>query len=154
NAPVSSIQVWVKTGSIHEDKYLGCGTSHYVEHMLFKGTRKRTFSKITEDIQKVGASINAYTSFDRTVYHVDGPSEATETALDVLADIIFNSIFDPEETKREQSVILREIDIGLDDPDEQLSKALYKTLFQIHPYRYPVIGERDLFLKLDRDNLV
>lgn len=154
SAQISSIQVWVKSGSIHENKYLGCGISHYVEHMLFKGTKKRTYSQITEDIQKVGASINAYTSFDRTVYHVDGPSEATEMAFDVLADITFNSLFDPEETQREQSVILREIDIGLDDPDDQLSKALHKTLFQSHPYKYPVIGEHDLFLKLTREDLL
>lgn len=153
SSEVISIQVWVKTGSIHEGVFLGSGISHYLEHMLFKGTSKRNYKQVTEDLQKIGANINAYTTFDRTVYHIDGPKESLETSLDVLSDILFNSAIDSEEVGKEQSVILREIDMGLDDPDRQLSQSLFKTTFREHPYRHPVIGERALFQKITAENI-
>lgn len=153
SAEVVSVQVWVKTGSIHEGQYLGAGISHYLEHMLFKGTEKRNYKEISDDLQKVGANINAYTTFDRTVYYVDGPIESLETSMDVLSDITFNSLIDEQETIREQSVILREIDMGLDDPDRQFSQALFKTAFKEHPYRLPVIGERSLFEQITPTDL-
>lgn len=148
SAEVVSVQVWVKTGSIHEGKYLGSGISHYLEHMLFKGTEKRSYKQISDDLQKVGGNINAYTTFDRTVYYVNGPIESMEESMDVLSDIVFNSVIDDAETIREQSVILREIDMGMDDPDRQFSQALFKTAFKEHPYRLPVIGERALFQEI------
>lgn len=153
SAELVCVQVWVKTGSIHEDQNLGSGLSHYLEHMLFKGTPTRDSKKITDDLQKAGANINAYTTFDRTVYYVNAPIEALEISLDVLSDIVFNSLIDPTETNKEQSVILREIDMGLDDPDRQFSQSLFKTAFNTHPYRLPVIGERPLFLKVTQDDL-
>lgn len=148
-----SVQVWVKTGSIHENHLLGSGLSHYLEHMLFKGTPNRDSKKITDDLNKVGANFNAYTTFDRTVYYINAPLEALEISLDVLSDILFNSIIDPIETNKEQSVILREIDMDLDDPDRQFSQTLFKTAFNTHPYRLPVIGERPLFLNLTQNDL-
>ncbi|PJA43687.1 MAG: insulinase family protein, partial [Verrucomicrobia bacterium CG_4_9_14_3_um_filter_43_20] len=72
SAEIVSTQLWVKTGSIHEDRFLGSGISHYVEHMLFKGTDKRDYKKISNDIHAKGANTNAYTTFDRTVYYIDG----------------------------------------------------------------------------------
>lgn len=153
SAELVCVQVWVKTGSIHETQHLGSGLSHYLEHMLFKGTQTRDSKKITDDLQKAGANINAYTTFDRTVYYVNAPVEALEICLDVLSDIVFNSLIDPTETSKEQSVILREIDMGLDDPDRQFSQSLFKTAFNNHPYRLPVIGERPLFLKLKQNDL-
>lgn len=153
SADVMSVQVWVKTGSIHEDKYLGSGISHYLEHMLFKGTERRTYQQIPEEVQSAGAYINAYTSFDRTVYHIDGPGEALETAVDILSDIVFNSKIDPKETEQEQSVILREIDMGEDEPDRKLMKALFSTCYKKHPYKYPVIGDKELFTKLTREDI-
>lgn len=153
SAEVISVQVWVKTGSIYEKEYLGTGISHYLEHMLFKGTEKRNYQEIAEDVQKVGGNINAYTTFDRTVYHIDGPSEAFDTSMDVLSDIVLNSKIDYEETRQEQSVILREIDMGEDDPDRKLMKSVFTTCFKKHPYKYPVIGEKDLFKKITRDDI-
>lgn len=153
SAQVTAVQLWVKTGSIHEGKHLGSGISHYLEHMLFKGTKKRDYRQVSDDLQKLGANINAYTTFDRTVYYVDGPIEALEESLDVLSDITFNSLIDEEETAKEQLVILREIDMGLDDADLQSSLALYKTAFKEHPYRLPIIGERQLFQKITHEDL-
>ncbi|MBT6957339.1 MAG: insulinase family protein, partial [Opitutae bacterium] len=107
-----SAQVWVKTGSIHEGPFTGAGLSHYLEHMLFKGTEKRAGSTISEEVQAAGGNINAYTTFDRTVYHIDGPSESIDIFMDVLSDICFHSTLPAKEVIKERDVILREIDMG------------------------------------------
>src|SRR5207245_7923418 len=85
SAPVASVQAWCATGSIDEDERLGAGMSHILEHMLFKGTRTRTTGAIAQAVQDVGGYINAYTSFDRTVYWIDVPKAGVSTALDVLS---------------------------------------------------------------------
>src|SRR5258708_9430509 len=90
-APVSSVQVWVKTGSTHEGAHLGAGLSHYLEHMLFKGTERRAGREISATVQAHGGYINAYTTFDRTVYYIDLPAEHTAVANDLLAPAVFNS---------------------------------------------------------------
>lgn len=148
-----SAQVWVKTGSIHEGALLGAGLSHYLEHMLFKGTSRRNAQQLTAEIQALGGGINAYTTFDRTVYYVDAPSEATAQVLDILADMVFCSVLAPTEVERERDVILREIDMTLDDPDRQVSRALFEQAFRSHPFRHPVIGHRELFEKITAEDL-
>lgn len=140
-----STQVWVKTGSIHENNYLGAGLSHFLEHMLFKGTQSRTGKEISCHIENVGGHFNAYTTFDRTVYYVDLPSEEIALALDVLSDMVFNSLLLEEEVEKERGVILREIDMYIDDPSSQISDALFYNAFRSHPYRHPIIGYRNLF---------
>jgi zinc protease len=154
SAQVASVQVWIKSGSIHEAPRLGSGISHYLEHMLFKGTEKRAGREISAVVQAHGGYINAYTSFDRTVYYIDLPSEHTEVALDVLGDAVFHSQLPAGEVTKERDVILREIDMGLDDPDYRVSQALMETAFREHPYRHPVIGHREVFASLGRDDLV
>ncbi|MEX2382069.1 MAG: pitrilysin family protein, partial [Opitutales bacterium] len=149
-----SVQAWVKTGSIHEGEFLGSGLSHFLEHMLFKGTRKREGAEIASHVQEHGGNMNAYTTFDRTVYYIDIPSEHVETALDVLADAVFDSTLPKEEVDKERDVILREIDMGLDDPDHQLSEALFAATFREHPYRYPIIGYREVFETASHQNLL
>lgn len=153
SAKLVSAQIWVKTGSIHEGDHSGSGLSHFLEHLLFKGTEKRKGPQISEEVQAHGGHINAYTTFDRTVYHIDGPSESTSIFLDILSDITFHSILPSEEIEKERDVILREIDMGLDDPDNQLSRATFDTAFQVHPYRHPVIGHRQLFESIEEDPL-
>src|ERR1035441_357146 len=91
SAHLVSVQVWVRTGSIHEAANLGAGLSHFLEHMLFKGTSRRTGREISETVQANGGYINAYTTFDRTVYYIDLPSERVEVAVDVLADAVLPS---------------------------------------------------------------
>ncbi|MDB6115501.1 MAG: ptrA 2, partial [Lacunisphaera sp.] len=153
-APVSSVQVWVKTGSIHEGDALGAGLSHYLEHMLFKGTARRAGREISATVQAHGGYINAYTTFDRTVYYIDVPAEHTAVAIDLLADATLNSTLPAEEVTKEKEVILREIDMCLDDPDQRLSQALFETAFRTHPYRQPIIGHRDVFAAMTRDDLL
>lgn len=153
SSEVVSVQVWVKTGSIHEDAMLGAGLSHYLEHMLFKGTATRDGKSISREVHAMGGAINAYTTFDRTVYYIDAPSTAFEQIVDVLSDIVLHSTLPEEEVLKERDVILREIDMGLDDPDRQLSQALFRTAYRKHPYREPVIGHRELYEQVTGDEL-
>ena len=102
SAPVVSVQIWIGTGSIHEDEYLGGGLAHYVEHMIFKGTETRAATRITKDIDEAGGSINAYTSTDRTVIYALLPSKNWRVGIDVLSDAVMNSVFPEEEWEREK----------------------------------------------------
>ncbi|HMD60980.1 MAG TPA: pitrilysin family protein [Opitutaceae bacterium] len=154
SAGLASVQVWVKTGSIHESAQLGAGLSHFLEHMLFKGTSRRTGREISATVQASGGYINAYTTFDRTVYYIDLPSEHFELAVDVLADAVLHSTLPEAEVVREKDVILREIAMTRDDPDNRLWESLFATAFREHPFRHPVIGHRDVFAATDRSALL
>lgn len=147
-APIASVQAWCATGSMHEDAHLGAGLSHILEHMLFKGTRTRSTNEIAQKIQDVGGHINAYTSFDRTVFWIDVPKEGVGSALDILSDAMMNSTLPPEEYAKEQDVIRREFAMGSDDPDRVVTQLLFATAFQLHPYRLPVIGLIDIYNQL------
>ncbi len=153
-APVASVQVWVKTGSVHEGPWSGAGISHFVEHLLFKGTSRREGRSISREVQAHGGYINAYTTFDRTVYYVDLPGEHVGVAMDLLADMVLHSTFPEAEVAKERDVILREIDMGRDDPDQRFSEALFETAFRRHPYRYPIIGYKDVFQTITREELL
>lgn len=149
-----SAQVWLMTGSMHEGKWLGSGLSHFLEHMLFKGTARRPGAEIAREVQALGGYINAYTTFDRTVYYIDGPAEATGQILDLLADMVFAPTLPQEEMIKEMDVIRREIDMGEDDYDRKLSEAVFLSAFREHPYRHPIIGYRPLFDQLTHADLV
>jgi zinc protease len=153
-APVASVQVWVKTGSIHEGAALGAGLSHYLEHLLFKGTARRAGREISATVQAHGGYINAYTTFDRTVYYIEVPSAHTGAAIDLLADLTLHSTLPADEVAKEKDVILREIDMCLDDPDQRLAQALFETAYRTHPYRQPIIGHREVFAATTREELL
>ncbi len=154
SAPVASVQAWCSTGSVDEDQHLGAGLSHILEHMLFKGTKTRSANQIAQSIQDVGGYINAYTSFDRTVFWIDVPKDGVSTALDVLADAMMNSNLPPDEYKKEQEVIRREFAMGMDDPDRMASLLLFATAYQRHPYRFPVIGELEIYNQLTQEQVM
>jgi zinc protease len=154
SAPVASVQAWCGTGSVDENAHLGAGLSHILEHMLFKGTKTNPANAIAQRIQDVGGYINAYTSFDRTVYWIDVPKDGTGVALDVLSDAMMNSTLPAEEYAREQEVIRREFAMGMDDPDRMAGQLLFATAYQRHPYRLPVIGLMDVFNQLTRDDVM
>lgn len=143
--PLFSAQVWVRTGSIHEEHHCGSGLSHFLEHMMFQGSENRRPGEIAERVQTFGGQINAYTSFDRTVYYIDGPSEAFALAAQLLYDLTLTATIGDAEWTRERDVILREIDMTLDDPDRTLSRSLFATAYREHPFCHPVIGHRTLF---------
>jgi zinc protease len=154
SAPVASVQAWCATGSIYEDAHLGAGLSHILEHMLFKGTKTRSTNEIAQKIQDVGGYVNAYTSFDRTVFLTDVPKDGVATALDVLADAMMNSTLPPEEYRKEQEVIRREFAMGMDDPDRMAGQLLFATAYQRHPYRFPVIGEIEIYNQLTQEQVM
>ena len=148
SAPLASVQAWCQTGSIHEGEWLGGGLTHLLEHLLFNGTSRRTSKQISDEIHAVGGYVNAYTSFDRTVFWIDCPASAVRQSIDLLGDMLFCSILEPGALGREMDIIRREFDMGLDDPDRVLSYLTFRTAFQVHPCRYPVIGIRDIFDRL------
>ena len=154
SAPVVSVQAWVNTGSIHEGQHIGAGLSHLLEHMLFKGTETRSTNAIAQSVQDEGGYINAYTSFDRTVYWIDVPKAGLHTAIDLLADACMNSTLPADEFVKEQEVIRREFAMVADDPDRVNSQQLFSTAYREHPYRHPVIGHLDVFNALTRDEVM
>ncbi|MEO6184594.1 MAG: pitrilysin family protein [Verrucomicrobiota bacterium] len=154
SAPVVSAQAWCKTGSIHEGKWLGAGLSHVLEHMLFKGTTTRGAGRIDQEVQDVGGYMNAYTSFDRTVYWINAPNTGATVALDVLCDIMQNATLPAEELAKELDVIRREMDMNQDDPDRRASRRLFETAFTQSPYRFTIIGYPDIFNELKPDDIL
>jgi len=154
SAPVVSAQVWCAAGSIHEGRWLGAGLSHVLEHMLFKGTTRRSAGQIDLEVQAVGGSMNAYTSFDRTVYHIDAPSTGLDVALDILGDIVQNATIPSDELEKEKQVILREMDMNQDDPRLRSGRRLFECAYTRSPYRYTVIGYPDIFNELKREDVL
>ncbi|NGO39999.1 insulinase family protein [Limisphaera ngatamarikiensis] len=154
SAPVVSAQAWCMSGSVHEGRWLGAGLSHLLEHMLFKGTRTRPASRIDQEVQEAGGYINAYTSFDRTVFYIDVPSTGARVAVDILCDIMQNATLPADELAKEQDVIRREMDMCHDDPHRRSSQRLFEVAYTRSPLRYTVIGYPDLFNAVRREDVV
>ncbi len=153
SAPVVSAQAWSMTGSIHEGAWLGAGMSHVLEHMLFKGTKTRGASRIDQEVQEAGGYMNAYTSFDRTVYHIDVPNTGARVAIDILCDIMQNATLPAEEMAKEKQVILREMDMNQDDPGRRASRRLFETAYTRSPYRFTIIGYPDIYNELKAEDI-
>jgi zinc protease len=153
SAPVVSAQAWCQTGSIHEGKWLGAGLSHVLEHMLFKGTTTRGAGRIDQEVQEAGGYMNAYTSFDRTVYYIDAPNTGARVAIDILCDIMQNATLPPDELAKEMDVIRREMDMGQDDPGRRSSRRLFETAYTKSPYRLTIIGYPDIFNELRPEDI-
>ncbi len=152
-AQVVAFQVWVQTGSADE-KPDEAGIAHVFEHMLFKGTARRKVGQIAQEIEGAGGEINAWTSFDQTVYHIVLASRYFDTGLDVLADAIFQSSFDRDELARELKVVLEEIKQGEDSPGRVVAQAMFQTAYTEHPYRRPVIGFEKIVKGFTREKLL
>jgi len=153
SSPVVAVQAWVKSGSTTEPE-TRAGMSHILEHMAFKGTKRRGPGEIAREVESVGGEINAYTSFDQTVYHITISGRYLGNALDILADTLGNSVFDAGELSRELEVILEEVRMNEDNPGRVVSKALFREAYTVHPYGRPVIGFADTIRKTTRDDLV
>jgi zinc protease len=153
SAPVVAVNVWVKVGSACEEdgEY---GLAHVHEHMVFKGTEKRGVGEIARVIEGDGGDINAYTSFDETVYYVVIASRFLDTALDVLSDAMEKSKFDPNELNKELEVVLEEIRRGEDTPSRKLSERLFSEAYTVHPYGRPVIGGEESVRNFTRERVV
>ncbi len=152
--PVVSVQIWVGSGSTTEAEYLGSGISHMLEHMVFKGAGEYSGTQLNEEVSRLGGQWNAYTSTDRTVYHIDGPSAHWPAFLHILLQLVLHPTFPAEEYEREREVIRREMAMYRDDPQDEAYRALISTLFKAHPRRLPVIGEQHIFDALSYDDMV
>lgn len=153
SAPVVSAQAWCKAGSIDEGRWLGAGLSHCLEHMLFKGTTSRPASRIDQEIQEAGGYMNAYTTFDRTVYWINVPNTGARTAIDILCDIMQHASLPADELAKEMDVIRREMDMGQDDPGQRSGRRLFETAYTRSPYRCTIIGYPDIFNELTREDI-
>ena len=149
SSPIVAIQMWVKTGSANETEE-EAGITHLIEHMIFKGTTTRKTGEIARTIEASGGHINAYTSYDRTVYLVEIASSHFDTALDVLLDAVQHSLFDPSELEREKEVVLEEYRRSLDIPQRRLGWTMMNLCYQKHPYRRPIIGYESTIRSFDR----
>ena len=152
-AQTVSIYAYIKTGSTTEGKYLGAGISHFVEHMLFKGTAKRGVGQIAQEVKNLGGTVNAHTSFDHTMYTLDLPKEQFKQGLDIISDMVMNSTFDPVQVDKEREVIRSEMRLYNDRPDRKLSELVFKNVYLRHPYRHPIIGYITLFDQITRDQM-
>jgi zinc protease len=154
SAPVVSAQAWCKAGSIDEGKWLGAGLSHVLEHMLFKGTATRPAGRIDQEVQDVGGYMNAYTSFDRTVYWINVPDTGGKVAIDILCDIMQHATLPAEEMVKEKDVIRREMDMNQDDPGQRAARRLFETAYTKSPYRFTVIGYPDIYNDVQREDVL
>ncbi len=153
--PIVSVQVFVRTGSIYEQEYLGSGISHFFEHIISGGsTSTRTEAESRAILEMIGNNTNAYTTADHTAYYIHTTADHWTTALDLLADWMLRSLMTEAEFVREKGVVQREIEQGLDGPRRQLFQLARETRYQVHPARYPVIGYKELVQQITRDDLV
>ncbi len=152
--PIVALSCIVKAGSTTEGKLSGSGISHFVEHIFFKGTAERGVGDIARQIRDAGGEISAFTTFDYTQFNITVSRSYLNEALSILSDALSNSSFDPEELENERKVILNEIRQNEDEPDRYLSRLLWSTAYIRHPYHLPIIGYRELFLKLTRKDLL
>lgn len=152
-SPVVAFQAVIKSGSATEGKYLGCGISHFIEHLLFKGTKKHAVGEISRQAKALGGIINASTSFDYTSVTLELPGGTFEQGLDIVSDMLMNSVFDPEQVEKEREVIFGEMRLYKDNPDRYLGDTVFKNAYTTHPYRHPIIGYESLFRNVTRDDL-
>ena len=138
-SPVVSAQVWVRNGSADEQKGEE-GVSHFIEHLLFKGTDKYGVGEIANRVEAAGGQLNAYTSFDQTVYYMTLSKDYMAEAVDMLSEMLCHPRFDKEEIDNEREVVIEEIKRGMDSPGRVASRTLFETSYKKHPYRRPVIG--------------
>ena len=152
-SPVVSVQMWVKTGSADEKKGEE-GISHFIEHLVFKGTDKFKVGEIASTVEASGGELNAYTSFDQTVFYVNISREFSDVALDTISEMMGFPKFDAAEIDNEREVVIEEIKRGNDSPSRQASRLLFSSVFKNHPYGIPVIGFEKLIQKVSRKTLV
>ncbi len=146
----ATIGVWVENGSRYEEPHEN-GVSHLIEHLLFKGTRHRTAAQIAEEIDAVGGVLNAFTGKEYTCYYAKVLGADLTMATDLLADLLLESLFEPEEIKREQQVVLQEISQAEDTPDDYIHDLFNLKFWAGHPLALPIAGSVATVTSIDRD---
>lgn len=148
-----SVGVWIEAGARDEDAS-SLGTSHFLEHMLFKGTDSRGARQIADEMDSLGGHLNAFTDKEFTCYYAKVLGEHLPKALDVISDMVLNSVFDPAEISREKNVVLEEIKRHEDTPEDEVHDLLAQTLWKGHKLGNAVIGTRAVMKSMTRDDLL
>ena len=149
----ASVGIWVRTGSVDEGEKEG-GISHFIEHMLFKGTESRTAKQIAWDMDRIGGNMNAFTGKEATCYYVKTLGSNLEQACDILIDMFLRSRFDPEEMEKEKSVICEEMKMIEDSPDEYSQDLLSESVFRGTRLESPIIGTRESLMGIQRADIL
>ena len=153
-SPVVVVQIRVLSGLSNEGEYAGTGISHFLEHLLFKGTHDKTSEEIFEEIRGMGGTINAFTGMDSAAYHLTVPNDKLEEAIELLTDMVMDPVFTDEDLEKEREVVLKEINMHADNPGYKLSRQLYARSFRDNVYKYPIIGYKEKFVRLTREDIV
>ncbi|MBE6032676.1 MAG: insulinase family protein [Clostridiales bacterium] len=148
----AALGIWVKAGSVDEAKKEE-GISHLIEHMLFKGTETRSAKEIAQAFDRIGGNINAFTGKEATCYFVKTLTSNLETAVDVLLDMLLNSVFDPMELEKEKNVIYEEINMIEDSPEDDIHDMLDGLVFAGTPLESPIIGSVETLSAMDRNDI-
>jgi predicted Zn-dependent peptidase len=145
--------VWIKSGSRCEPAEMN-GISHFVEHMLFKGTRSRSAQHIAREMDSIGGNLDAFTGKESICFNVKSLAEHVPIALDVLTDLVLNPVFDAPEIERERGVILEEIKIDEDNPEVLVHELFTQSFWKDHPLGWPILGTSKTVARLNRESLV
>src|SRR5712672_402281 len=148
-----SLGIWIDVGTRHEPAAVN-GAAHFLEHMAFKGTERRSARDIAEEIEAVGGHLNAYTSRESTAYYAKVLKEDVPLALDILSDILLHSSFDPAEMERERTVILQEIGQANDTPDDIIFDHFQEQAFPDQAMGRPVLGSPEIIRRLPREQVM
>ena len=148
----AAVGIWVRSASAHEPRPK-MGVSHLLEHMVFKGTERRTAQEIALALESRGGSLDAYTSRDTTAFHARVLDADLPRALDILTDLVTNPVLRSSDLELERNVVLEEINTVQDTPDDQVFDLSYQTLWPEHPYGYTILGTRDTVSALAADDL-
>jgi predicted Zn-dependent peptidase len=144
--------VWIKTGSRNERPEIN-GISHFVEHMVFKGTKSRSAQRIAREVDAIGGNLDAFTGKETICFNVKVLDEHVPSALDVLSDLVLNPVFAQEDIQRERGVILEEIKMDEDNPDYLVHEIFTQNFWKGHPLGKPILGTRDTVGKFQQDTL-
>jgi len=147
-----SVGVWIGSGSRNET-IQNNGVSHFIEHMVFKGTLRRTAQELACELDSIGGQINAFTGKDCTCFYTNTLDTDIDIAIDVLADMLFNSLFDQEHIEKEKQVILDEISLYEDDPEELVNYLLTESIWSDGPLGFPILGTRESVNNINREIL-
>lgn len=149
----SSFGIWVKAGSANEDDNNN-GIAHIIEHMLFKGTKSRSAKQIADEMAKIGGNMNAFTSKECTSYYATTLSEHLPIAIDIISDMMINSLIDEKALKKEKGVIIEEIDMYDDSPEDLVHEMLQQRVWKDHPLGYIISGTKKVVRKVTREQII
>lgn len=148
-----SLGAWLNVGTRHEVAAEN-GVAHLLEHMVFKGTKRRTAPQIAEEIEAVGGHMNAYTAREQTAYYAKVLKEDVSLGVDIISDILVNSTFDEQELSRERSVIIQEIGQAADTPDDIVFDYFQEAAYPDQAMGRPVLGRSDIVQEMSRDGIM